>query len=64
MIRKTEEGTELIWKIGDMKAKEHRILSYKIKPLVGGQVKLPKAYMKYSTSDEKRYKLFSRQLTI
>ena len=64
VIRKTEAGTELIWKLGDMKAREQRILSYKVKPLVEGQLKMPRAYVKYSTADEKRYQLFSRGLTV
>ncbi len=64
VIRKTEAGTELIWKIGDMKAREQRLLSYKIRPLVEGALKMPQATLKYSTAADKRYRLTSRSLTV
>lgn len=44
-IRKVHEGTEVVWKIGDLKAHDQRVLHYKIKPSHGlrGRKHLPKA---------------------
>jgi len=48
LIRKIAEGTELIWRIGDMKAHEERVLQYKIKAIKDfvGKVRLPSAHMR------------------
>ena len=32
-LRKTHSGTEVVWKIGDLKPHEQRVLHYKIKPI-------------------------------
>lgn len=44
-IRKTENESELIWKLGRLKPKEERVLHYKIKTIVGviGAIALPRA---------------------
>lgn len=64
IIRKSEAGTELIWKLGDVKPKEIRMLSYKIKAFVGGSLKMPKAYMRFRTDKGKRVKIYSRALVV
>jgi len=45
VVKKTEKGTELIWKVGRLKSGEVRILHYKVKTLIGllGNYKMPVA---------------------
>ena len=59
ILRKSEAGTELIWKLGDLAAKEERILSYKIKTMVQGNLKMPRAYIRYSDKKGNRVRVFS-----
>jgi len=48
LMRKVARGVELIWKIGDLKSHEERVLHYTIKPMVEAvrKVHLPSAIMK------------------
>ncbi|MBU0953524.1 MAG: hypothetical protein KKA90_03840 [Nanoarchaeota archaeon] len=56
VVRKTPDGTELVWNLGDMAPRETRLLSYKVNTLVGGALKMPPARMRYVDSrDEKKY---------
>ena len=64
IIRKSEAGTELIWKLGDIKPKEIRLLNYKIKTFVEGSLKMPRAYMRFITEKGKRAKVYSRSLVV
>lgn len=50
-IRRTQRGTDLIWKIDKLKSKEERILTYRIKPVIDveGRFKLPKAHFTYKS---------------
>ena len=63
IIRESESGTELIWRIGNLKPKSEVILTYKVKPLIEAQLKMPRAYMIYKT-DDKKVKVFSKQLIL
>ncbi len=62
--RRSDAGTELIWKLGDIKPKETRILTYKIKTLVEGSLKMPGAYMRYHTEGGRRFRVFSKPLIV
>lgn len=57
-LRKVHNGTEVVWKIGDLKAQEQRVLHYKIKPshALRGRKHLPKAVLiaKYGEKVVKR----------
>lgn len=64
VIRKSEAGTELIWRIGNLAAKEERILSYKLRPLIEGSLKMPRAYMRFRDNKGRRLKIHSNQLVI
>lgn len=48
LMRKVARGVELIWKIGDLKAHEERVLHYTIKPMIEAvrRVHLPSALMR------------------
>jgi len=48
LMRKVARGVELIWKIGDLKSHEERVLHYTIKPMIEAvrKVHLPSAIMK------------------
>lgn len=50
-IRRTQRGTDLLWKIDKLKSDEERILTYKIKPVIDveGRLRLPKAYFSYKS---------------
>jgi len=49
-MKTTNIGTELIWKLSDLKRREDRILSYKITPMFGvhGVISLPSAYAEFT----------------
>jgi len=64
IVRRSEAGTELIWKIGKMKPREVRVLSYRMKPLVGGQLKMPRAYLRYRGRGGERIRVASSHLTV
>lgn len=64
IVRRSEAGTELIWKIGKMKPREVRVLSYRMKPLVGGQLKMPRAYLRYRGNKGERIRVASAHLTV
>ena len=53
----------MIWRIGNLKPKSEVILTYKVKPLIEAQLKMPRAYMIYKTYD-KKVKVFSKQLIL
>lgn len=60
ILRKSDAGTEIIWKLGDIAAREERILSYKINTLVQGHLKMPRAYIRYSDKKDSRVRVYSR----
>ena len=64
LVRRSDAGTELIWKLGDIKPKETRLISYPIKALVQGSLKMPKAYIRYNKPNGKLKRIFSRPLVI
>ena len=65
-IRRKAMGTELLWKIKQLKPKEERILTYRIKPVVEvvGELRLPKATLTYETKKGKRRRVLSKKITI
>jgi hypothetical protein len=64
IVREGEAGTELIWRLGDIKPRSEIYLSYKIRPLVEAQLKMPRAYLTYRTDDDRKIKVFSKQLVL
>jgi hypothetical protein len=67
VIRKQEDGsTELLWKLGEMKPREERVLQYKVRSLVNGHIKMPAAHMKFTTTgkSDKKIKLVSNGITL
>ncbi len=62
VLKKSGAGTELIWKLGEIKPKEVRYLSYKIKTLVEGNLKMPRAYARFRTPKGGRFRIYSRFL--
>ncbi len=64
VLKKSEAGTELIWKLGDIKPKEHRFLNYKIKTAVQGSFKMPRASARFLTPKGKKYRIFSQSIVI
>ena len=64
LIRRSDAGTELIWKLGDIRPKETRIITYPIKALVRGSLKMPKAYIRYNKPNGKLRRIFSKPLVI
>ena len=65
MLRKSENGTELVWRLDNLNPNEERWFTYKLRTLVGAeQLKLPKAYVKAKTDKGDRFKEFSNQLNI
>jgi hypothetical protein len=66
VARRLEDGgTELIWKLGEMKPREERILQYKVHPLVRGDLKMPGAHLKFTRGkEEKKIKLQSNGIVL
>jgi hypothetical protein len=65
VVRESEYGTELLWNLGEVKPRSEIYLSYKIKPLVEAQLKMPRAYLTYKTGEgEERIKVFSREVIL
>jgi hypothetical protein len=62
LIRRSGAGTELIWKLGDIRPKESRVITYPIKSLVSGSLKMPRAYIRYNKPNGKLRRIFSRPL--
>ena len=63
VIRKTEQGTELVWKLGDIRPKETRMLKYGVKTVFqGGGVAAPKAYIRFMNPKGKSFRIFSNEL--
>lgn len=65
ITRKTT-GTELTWQVKDIRPKEERVLTYKIKPVIEllGDLKLPKAHLLYETKKGKKRRALSKMITI
>jgi hypothetical protein len=55
--RKIESGTELTWKIKNLRPLEERVVTYRIRPTmdVVGSIRLPRAYLEYfDTKNQKK----------
>lgn len=65
-IRKTENGTELTWRIKSLSSMEERVLTYRVKPLVEivGTLRLPKATISYIDRKKKKKDIASKTLII
>ncbi len=64
VIRASESGTELIWRIGDLKARGDVLLSYKLKPLIGAELKMPKAHLTFRDDSDRRFRVSSDQIIV
>ena len=64
ILRRSDAGAELIWRLGDIKPQEERILAYRIKPLIGGHLKMPKAHMRFLNKKGKTDKIYSKRVMV
>ncbi|MFH1337639.1 MAG: hypothetical protein ABIH55_02065 [Nanoarchaeota archaeon] len=64
VIRRSDAGTELIWRLGDIRPKEERILNYSVNTMVEGNLRMPKAYLRFRDSNDKRFRINSNQLVL
>ncbi len=64
IVRESESGTELIWRLGNVKPRSEIYLSYNIRPLLEAQLKMPRAYLTYRTDDERKVRVYSKQLIL
>ncbi len=64
VVRKSDAGTELIWKLGNVRPKEHRILSYKINTMIEGSFKMPRAYIRYGDDKGRLSRIYSKPIVI
>lgn len=65
VMRKSSAGTELIWRLGDVKPRSEIYLSYKIKPLIEAQqLKMPRAFLSYRTDDNEKRRVYSKQVVL
>lgn len=65
-VKRTEAGTELIWKFKSLRPREERVLTYGIKPLVEieGLLKLPKANVTYVDRKKRKKSTASKSIVI
>jgi hypothetical protein len=65
-IQRKTTGIELTWRVKDIKPKEERVLTYKIRPVIEilGDLKLPKAHLLYETKKGKEKRSLSKTITI
>jgi hypothetical protein len=64
VVKRSDAGTELVWSLGDMKPREERLLSYKIRPVVYGNLKLARASMRYKNRKGERKRIHSNPVFI
>jgi hypothetical protein len=64
IVRRSEAGTELIWRLGSMRPREERFLSYRIKTLVQGSLKMPRAYARFSDDRDRKSRIYSDSILI
>ncbi|MBL7160499.1 MAG: hypothetical protein ISS93_01465 [Candidatus Aenigmarchaeota archaeon] len=64
VIRRSDAGTELIWSLGTMKPREERLLGYKIKPLIQGNLRMSKTSMRYKNKKGETRRIHSKPLFI
>jgi len=64
IVRESESGTELIWRLGDIRPRSEIYLTYRIRPLIEAQLKMPRAYLTYRTDDERKINVYSKQLML
>ncbi len=64
MVRVTEAGTELIWRLGDLKARGDILLTYKLKPLVEASLKMPRANLSYRNEDNRKFSVYSSPVIV
>jgi len=64
IIRKTEAGTELIWKLGNFIQKEERLLTYRLRTTMEGSIKMPRAVLRFINHKGEKSWVFSNELLI
>jgi hypothetical protein len=65
VVRESESGTDLIWRLGDLRPRSEIFLSYRIQPLIQAQqLKMPRAYLSYRTGDERKINVFSKRIIL
>lgn len=65
-LKKSREGTEVVWKFDSLKPREERVLTYRIKPAVDimGSLKLPKAKVTYIDKKKVKKAIASKSVII
>jgi len=64
VVRRTENGTELIWKLGTMIKREERVMAYKIRTAIEGSIKMPQALMRFINHKGEKKRVYSRHMII
>ena len=66
VVRKTDGGTEVVWRFDTLKSMDERVLTYRIKPTMEilGEIKLPKAIIRYSDKNKQLKKVISKSVLI
>ncbi len=63
-VKHHKEMTELVWSLPAIEPGDHRIIHYKMNPVVKGSLKVPKAFMRYSTGKGGKSKVQTKELNI
>lgn len=63
-VKHHEDTTELVWSLPVIEPGDHRIIHYRITPLVKGNLKIPKAHMRYTITGRKKSKVSTKEMHI
>ncbi len=64
VMRKTEKGTEIIWKLGSMVKREERLIAYRLRTTLEGSIKMPQAVMRFMNQKGEKNWTYSKSLLI
>ncbi|MBU0530760.1 MAG: hypothetical protein ABIH52_02675 [Candidatus Aenigmatarchaeota archaeon] len=64
VARKSDAGTELLWNIGNIRPKDEVLINYTLKTQIEGNIKLPKAHVRFFDKQGSQNKIFSSPVMI
>ncbi|MBN2042791.1 MAG: hypothetical protein JW754_03215 [Candidatus Aenigmarchaeota archaeon] len=64
IVRVSDSGTELIWRLGDLKARGEVLLSYRVKPLMEADLKMPRAHLTFRDDSDRKFRVSSKQVLV
>jgi hypothetical protein len=63
-VKHHEDMTELVWLLPAIEPGDHRIIHYRMTPVVKGHLKVPRAYMRYAIKGGKKAKVSTKEMHV